>query len=87
METWVCLRAKRNENGGKESVITQPMRKMEKSVENGILTVLHHNFAHENNKEVWLRDLKLRLRKNSIQTCLNDVEREQFIQSGTLLTC
>lgn len=39
METWVCLRAKRSENGGKESVITQPMRKTEKSVENGILTV------------------------------------------------
>jgi len=39
----------------------------------------HHNFAYENNKEVWLRDLKLRLSKNSIQTCLNDVEREQFI--------
>ena len=71
METWVCLRAKRNENGGKESVITQPMRKMEKSVENGILTVLHHNFAHENNKEVWLRGLKLRLSESHKSLLLN----------------
>ena len=37
--------------------------------------------------EVLAGRLKIAIKREQCQVCLNNVEREQFIQSGTLLTC
>ena len=61
IEIWVCLRAKRNENGGKESVRTQPVRNIL------FLTIslfLHqqHQFFPSLMKTDFIKDIVVRLR-------------------------